>query len=103
MNFNELKEKYGRKVLLFIGGWFTIPAITGGFLYDLFGTSDFGEIKNKILNPVEWLDWFTVYTIAFFTFGYLPAKISKRNWFLRFIFFVVYYCVLLKIAGFITK
>jgi polyferredoxin len=98
LTWQELKKKYGRKALLFVCGWFTIPAITGGWLYDLFGTSDFGEIKEKILNPAEWLDAFTVYTIAFLTFGFLPEKISKRHWFVRFVYFIVYYLVLLKIS-----
>lgn len=102
LTLQELKKKYGRKALWFVCGWFTIPAITGGWLYDLFGTSDFGEIKDKIINPAEWLDGFTVYTIAFLTFGYLPEKISKRGCFLKFIFFVIYFWLLLKIAGLIT-
>ena len=102
MTWQELKKKYGRKIFWFVCGWFTIPAITGGFLYDLFGTADFGEIKDKITNPADWLDGFTIYTIAFFTFGYLPAKISKRGWFLKFVFFVIYFWLLLKIARIIT-
>ena len=101
LDWQDFRKKYGRKIFWYVCGWFTIPAITGGFLYDLFGTSDFGEIKEKILNPADWLDGFTVYTIAFFTFGYLPEKISKRNWFLRFVFFIIYFWVLMKIAGLI--
>ena len=95
-----LKNQYLKKVLLFLGGSFTLPAITGGWVYDLFGTSDWREILSKILHPSMWLDGFTVYTIAFLTFGYLPEKISKRNWFVKLFYFVVYYLILLKIASF---
>ncbi len=95
-----LKEKYLKKILLFLGGSFALPTLTGGWMYDLFGTSDWSEIGSKILHPSQWLDAFTVYTIAFLTFGYLPEKISKRNWFVKFIYFVIYYLVLLKISRF---
>ncbi len=98
-----LKNKYIKKILLFLGGSFTLPAVTGGWVYDLFGTLDWKEILSKILHPSMWLDAFTVYTIAFLTFGYLPEKISKRNWFIKFMYFVIYYLVLLKISRFFTS
>ncbi|MDO4184799.1 MAG: hypothetical protein Q4D11_06170 [Rhodospirillales bacterium] len=93
-----LKNKYLKKTLLFLGGSFTVPSITGGWVYDLFGTSDWREILGKILHPSMWLDAFTVYTIAFLTFGYLPEKISKRHWFVKFFYFLIYYLILLKIS-----
>ena len=93
-----LQKKYIKKFLLFLSGSFAFPAITGGWVSDLFGTYDWGEIGSKILHPSQWLDGFAVYTIAFLTFGYLPEKISKRNWFIKLLYFVCYYLILLKIA-----
>jgi len=98
MKLSESQKKHLKKAVLFFIGWFTIPSITGGWLYDLFGTSDFLQIWDKIIHPSIWLDAFTVYTIAFLTFGFLPPKISKRNLFIRFFYFVVYYLILLNLA-----
>lgn len=99
MDWRQIREKYGRKAMLFWAGWFTVPAIAGGWLYDLFGTSEWSEIWHKITHPDVWLDAFTVYTIAFLTFGYLPDRIVKRNMFVKLFYFVCYYLVLLKIVG----
>lgn len=95
----RLNKKYGRKILLFLAGWFTVPALTGGWLYDIFGTSDWSEIWHKIMHPGTWLDAFTVYTVAFLTFGYLPEKITKRNAVVKLFYFACYYLALLKITG----
>ena len=92
----ETSKKYIKKTLLFFSGCFTITAITGGWLYDVFGTSDFAEIGEKLMHPSVWLDGFTVYTIAFLTFRFLPEKISKCNLFMRFFYFVCYYFILMK-------
>lgn len=91
-------EKYCKKIALFFAGWFTIPSLTGGWLYDLFGTGDWAEIWDKMTHPSIWLDGFTVYTIAFLTFDFLPERINKRNWFVKLFYFICYYLVLLKIV-----
>ena len=87
-----------KKVFLFIVGWFTVPWLTGGWLYEVLGTADFGEIWHRITNPSEWLDVFTIYTIAFLTFGYLPKRFNQQKWWKKFFYFMCYYFILLKIA-----
>ena len=97
------KKQHLKKIGLFLAGWFTVPAITGGWSYDLFGTSEWSEIWYKIAHPGVWLDALTVYTVAFLTFGYLPDRLTKRNAFVKLFYFACYYLVLYKIAGFLFR
>ena len=93
-----IKKIDKKKIFLFIVGWFTVPWLSGGWLYEVLGTADFSEIWHKITNPSEWLDVFTIYTIAFLTFDYLPDRFNQQKWWKKFFYFVCYYLILLKIA-----
>lgn len=98
INIKELQQKYGKKTFLFLLGWFTIPSLNEGWIYDLFGTDSWNEIWQKVTHPAVWLDAMTVYTIAFLTFGHLPDKITQHNRIVKLIYFIIYYFVLLKIV-----
>ena len=49
---NDEGEKARRqyeKIMLFVIGWFTVPFLTGGVWYDLFGGLDAGEVLLSML------------------------------------------------------
>ena len=78
---NDEGEKARRqyeKIMLFVIGWFTVPFLTGGVWYDLFGGLDAGEVWQRLTHPRELIDALGIYTIAFASFGYLPAKRAAR-------------------------
>lgn len=89
------------KIMLFIVGWFTVPFLTGGIWYDLFGGLDAGEIWQRLTHPRELIDIFGVYAIAFATFGYLPERISKAGWGKRILYFIIFYFLLCRLVDFL--
>lgn len=97
---DKVRRQY-EKIMLFVIGWFTVPFFTGGIWYDLFGGLDAGEIWQRLIHPRELIDALGVYTIAFASFGYLPAKISKAGWGKRIFYFILFYFLLCRVVDFI--
>jgi len=97
---DKVRRQY-EKIMLFVIGWFTVPFLTGGIWYDLFGGLDAGEIWQRLTHPRELIDALGVYTIAFASFGYLPAKISKAGWGKRIFYFILFYFLLCRVVDFI--
>ena len=98
---NDEGEKARRqyeKIMLFVIGWFTVPFLTGGVWYDLFGGFDAGEVWQRLTHPRELIDALGIYTIAFASFGYLPAKISKAGWGTRIFDFILFYFLLCRLV-----
>ncbi len=102
---NDSREKRRRayqKILLFVVGWFTVPFLTGGVWYDLFGGLGVGEIWQRLTHPRELIDAWGVYPLAFAAFAYLPAKISQASWGKRIVYFVLFYFLLCRLVGFLS-
>lgn len=93
---NGNEKLYIKKILLFVIGWLTVPFITGGILYDLFGDLNMAEIWHRLTHPREIIESLGIYTIAYFSFKYLPEEISQANWFLRIVYFILFYIILSK-------
>ena len=101
---NDEGEKARRqyeKIMLFVIGWFTVPFLTGGVWYDLFGGLDAGEVWQRLTHPRELIDALGIYTIAFASFGYLPAKIGKAGWGKRIFYFILFYFLLCRLVDFL--
>lgn len=98
---DEQRRKRVEKVILFVLGWFTIPFITGGVWYDLFGGLDTAGVWQRLTHPRELFDALGIYTIAFATFVFLPKKISKVSWGKRIVYFLVYYFLLSRLIDFL--
>ena len=86
----ERRRRLIEKAIVFLAGWFTVPFLTGGVWYDLFGGLDAGEAWQRVTHPGELVNALGIYTIAFALFGFLPEKISKAGWGRR----ILYFCFL---------
>ena len=97
----EKRPAGNMRIMLFVIGWFTVPFLTGGVWYDLFGGFDAGEVWQRLTHPRELIDALGIYTIAFASFGYLPAKISKAGWGKRIFYFILFYFLLCRLVDFL--
>lgn len=90
----EHRRRLIEKAIVFLAGWFTVPFLTGGIWYDLFGGLDAGGVWKRITHPEELVNALGIYTIAFTLFGFLPEKISKAGWGRRVLYFLLFYLLL---------
>lgn len=88
------KEEQIKKVIWFLVGWFTIPFITGGIWYDMFGGLSKMEVIHRLLHPKELLNALGIYTLTFIIFALLPDKYKKANIFLKVLYFIMLYILL---------
>ena len=77
------------------------PAGNMSVWYDLFGGLDAGEVWQRLTHPRELIDALGIYTIAFASFGHLPAKISKAGWGKRIFYFILFYFLLCRLVDFL--
>lgn len=96
----KLRRRY-RKIMLFVVGWFTVPFLTGGVWYDLFGGLSAGEIWQRLTHPRELIDALGVYTIAFAAFPFLPTAISRASWGRKILYFIIFYFLLCRLVDFL--
>jgi len=90
----ENKKQTATKISRFLAGLITVPVISDGIFYDIFGETSFSEIWYKLTHPQEIIENFGIYTLAYLTFKYLPKEIGQANWLLRFIYFILFYIIL---------
>ena len=97
----ERRRRLIEKAIVFLAGWFTVPFLTGGVWYDLFGGLEAGEAWQRVTHPGELVNALGIYTIAFALFGFLPEKISKAGWGRRILYFLLFYLLLDSLAEWI--
>jgi len=95
----ETKEKKKfkiapKKIFWFVVGWFTIPYLTGGIWYDMFGGLTFSQMLLRLLHPRELISALGIYTLTFILFPFLPKRFSKANIFIRLFYFIIFYIIL---------
>lgn len=100
-NVLKIEKPHYKKIIIFIVGWFTVPFLTGGVWYDLFGGLSLSQIWQRILHPRELIDALGVYTIAFIAFNYLPQKITNASWGKKIFYFLIFYFLLCRLVDFI--